>query len=117
MQRGNKSTRILLVIIVFYSMVSVGKLVYKNYELRKQEEKLRSDIASLENEIQDLKNKIVYYQSDAYKEKMIRAKLNMKKEGEEVVVIAANPEPEKEDSMPEEPKSNPQKWVDYFFGE
>jgi hypothetical protein len=95
---------------------TVGRLAYRNYELNQEETELRSGIVALENEIQDLKNKIVYYQSDSYKEKMLRARLNLKKEDEEVVVIT--PEPEVEEVFASEdadPKNNPQKWLVYFF--
>jgi cell division protein FtsB len=98
-------------------LLMVGRLAYKNYQLNLEEARLNSDISSLENEIQDLRNKIVYFQSDSYKEKMIRAKLNLQKEGEEVVVIT--PSPVAEEVSEEEvdlPKNNPQKWLWYFFG-
>jgi cell division protein FtsB len=97
-------------------LVSAGRLAYRNYELNLQEAKLGSDIAALENEIQDLKNKIVYYQSDSYKDKMIRARLNLKKEGEEVVVITPAPKAEVIVEEVELPQTNPQRWLWYFFG-
>lgn len=117
MHRGSGRVKYLWLAIVLYMMYKVGLLAYKNYQINVQELKLREEIAILENEIQSLKNQIVYYQSDAYKDKMIRAKLNMQKEGESVVVITPEPEMEK---VPEEPKlkkrTNAEKWMDYFFG-
>lgn len=96
-------------------LFSAGRLAYRNYELSQEEEELRTNIASLELEIQDLRNKIVYFQSDAYTEKMIRSRLNMKKEGEQVMVVL--PPKEAEEVVVEEDKrTNPQKWFDYLFG-
>jgi cell division protein FtsB len=95
---------------------SAGRLIYKNYQLNQEEAKLKSDVVSLENEVQDLKNQIVYYQSDSYKEKMLRAKLNLQKEGEKVVVITAPPDVQQVAEDKKENLTNPQKWLRYFFG-
>lgn len=117
MKRGNPWVKVLWLVLIFYGFFAIGRLAYRNYQLNREEEELRASIVSLENEIQDLKNKIVYFQSDAYKEKMLRAKLNLKKEGEQVVVIM--PEPEVEQVSADEDKNkrnNPQKWSHYFFG-
>ncbi len=97
-------------------LFTVGRLAYRNYELNTEEANLKNDIAVLQNEIQSLKNQIVYYQSDAYKEKMIRAKLGMKKEGEKVIVITPGAEiKEVAYEADEENMTNPQKWLNYFF--
>lgn len=98
---------------MFYS---IGRLAYRNYQLNVEELKLRSDITSLENEVQDLRNKIVYFQSDSYKEKMARAKLNLQKEGEQVVAIVPGPQAEEVKDEKKENFSNPEKWWRYFFG-
>ncbi|MDD3481086.1 MAG: septum formation initiator family protein [Patescibacteria group bacterium] len=116
MRRGNSWVRYFGLAIVLYMVFTVGRLAYRNYELNMQEENLRTDIASLENEIQELNNQIVYFQSDAYKEKMIRAKLGMKKEGEEVVVITPSPEAEEVTVTDEEEnRTNPERWLSYLF--
>jgi cell division protein FtsB len=116
MQRGNQWVRWLWLALVLYMMYTVGRLSYKNYQLNMEEAGLRSDVSSLENEIQDLKNKLVYYQSDSYKEKMLRAKLNLQKEGEKVVVITPEPKVEEVQERKTNNLSNPEKWWQYFFG-
>lgn len=116
MKRGNPWVRFVWLIVVLYMLFTVGRLAYKNYQLNMEESALEADIIVLQNEIQDLRNQVVYYQSDSYKEKMLRAKLGLKKEGESVVVIT--PEPEVEEVVMEtedSKKRNPQKWLDYFF--
>lgn len=116
MKRGNTWVRWLWLAVVLYMMYTVGRLAYKNYQFNVEEMKLRQDIATLENDIQTLENQIIYFQSDSYKEKMLRAKLNLQKEGEQVVVIT--PEP-KTEIVPEESGkklTNPEKWYKYFFG-
>lgn len=116
MRRGNTWTKYFWFALVLYMLFTVGRLAYKNYQLNIEEANLNTDIADLENEIQGLKNEIVYFQSDSYKEKMIRAKLNMKKEGEEVVVITPAPEATQvEESDEDAPKTNPERWLRYLF--
>lgn len=116
MRRGNAWVRYFWLGIILYMAFSAGRLTYKNYQLNMEEAKLKEEVAVLENEIQDLKNKIIYYQSDSYKEKMLRAKLNLQKEGEKVVVITPEPKAEATEEELKDNRTNPQKWWDYFFG-
>lgn len=117
MNRGKSWAKYLWLGLALYMLFLVGRLAYRNYQLNLKEARLRADIISLENEIQDLNNNIVYYQSDDYKDKMLRARLNLKKEGEEVVVITPPPEAEVVAvSEPKLPKNNPERWLWYFFG-
>lgn len=99
-------------------MYTVGRLAYRNYQQNVQEMKLRSDVATLQVDIQNLKNQIVYFQSDSYKEKMQREKLNLQKPGEKVVVIT--PEPKlaegNTDQKQKNTGSNPQQWWSYLIG-
>lgn len=117
MRRGNTWVRWFWLVIVVYMMYTVGRLAYRNYQLNVEEARLRSDVAALQNDIQHLNNQIVYFQSDSYKEKMMRQKLNLQKEGEKVVVIAPEEKIAVEIEKKEERKvSNPQAWWDYFVG-
>lgn len=115
MRRGSSWVKYFWLAIILYMAVTAGRLAYKNYQLNQDEAKLEHEITELEVEIQDLKNKIVYYQSDSYKEKMLRARLNLQKPGEKVVVIT--PEPKAEEVKIEKPdkRTNPERWWDYFF--
>jgi cell division protein FtsB len=116
MQRGNAWVKYFWLAMVLYMIFSVGRLAYKNYQLNMEEATLKQDVASLENDILELRNQIVYFQSDSYKDKMIRAKLNMQKEGEKVVVIPPTPEVAQASDKTAEKLNNPQKWLRYFFG-
>lgn len=115
MKRGNAWVRYFWLGIILYMAFSAGRLTYKNYQLNIEEATLKEELAALENEIQDLQNKIVYYQSDSYKEKMLRAKLNLQKEGEKVVVITPEPKAEEVSEKLRDKRTNPEKWWDYFF--
>lgn len=116
MKRGNSWVRWLWLALVLYMMYNVGRLAYRNYKFNVEETNLKQEIAVLENDIQNLKNQIVYFQSDSYKEKMLRAKLNLQKEGEKVVVITPEPKAEEIVEEKKEKLTNPEKWMRYFFG-
>jgi cell division protein FtsB len=117
MQRGNKWARWIWLAIVVYMMYTVGRLAYKNYQLNVEEAQLKQDVASLQVDIQHLRNQIVYFQSDSYKEKMLREKMNMQKPGEKVVVIKAEPKIEVAAvSTKKRNLSNPESWWDYLVG-
>jgi cell division protein FtsB len=115
MRRGNAWVKYFWLAIILYMTFTAGRLAYRNYQLNLEEAKLEHDIAVLETEIQDLNNKIIYYQSDSYKEKMLRAKLNLQKTGEKVVVITPEPKAEQVDEKPKDNRTNPERWWDYFF--
>lgn len=117
MRRGSTWVKYFWLAIIFYMMFTAGRLAYRNYRLNLEEAELRHEISQLEVEIQDLKNKIVYYQSDSYKEKMLRAKLNLQKKGEKVVVITPEPKAEIVEEKQADKRTNPEKWWDYFFPE
>lgn len=116
MKRGSTWVRWFWLGIILYMMFTVGRLAYRNYRLNIEEAGLNQDVQKLQNEIQNLKNQIVYFQSDSYKEKMLRAKLNLQKPGEKVVVIPPEPEVTKVPEAQPEKLTNPQKWWRYFFG-
>jgi cell division protein FtsB len=115
MQRGSKWVKYFWLAIILYMAIAAGRLAYRNYQHNLEEARLEHDIAVLETEIQDLKNKIIYYQSDSYKEKMLRAKLNLQKPGETVVVITPEPKAEIVEEKKRDKRLNPEKWWDYFF--
>ena len=60
-----------------------------------------------------------YFNSTAYIEEKARVDLGLKKEGEKVVVIADSAKNKlaqnKTEAAAEKPKTNPQKWWQYFF--
>jgi cell division protein FtsB len=117
MRRGNTWARWLWLAVVIYMMYTVGRLAYRNYQLNVEEAQLKSDVSTLQVDIQHLRNQIVYFQSTSYKEKMLREKLNMQKEGEKVVVITPEPKLDASTDTKKTIKiSNPEAWWDYLVG-
>ena len=88
-----------------------------------QKKEVDNEIKSLEQKAeqirkdnQELSQLINYLNTDEYKEKAAREKLNLKKEGEQVVALPKDSEFELSQQSNSEPVTNRQKWFDYFFG-
>ncbi|MBI2448321.1 septum formation initiator family protein [Candidatus Microgenomates bacterium] len=108
-----------MMIFVLYSLIGI---VYKNYKINDQIENLRQEIAYLQENNLEQKNRILYYSTDTYAEKVLREKLGYQKEGERVYALTRK-DPEKERLAKEQKryqeredgKSNIIRWWDYFF--
>ena len=106
---------IFALLFIIYMLFIVGKTVYKNYTLNKKVSNLQNEINSLEEENNTLKNKILYYQTESFKEKEARQRLGLQKPGEEVIVLTPEEEQnqKQEEEKPKEP--NYKKWWKFFF--
>jgi len=107
-----------------------AKNTLKQYRINKEISELKKDIFNLQNKNVDLKNFVSYLESDQFAEEQARLNLGLKKPGEELTVIkmAAGDTlvstssgatifniPGYEKTKPEAKKSNPRKWLNYFF--
>lgn len=104
----------------------LSKKIFQNYRLNKEVEELNQEIKKMESHNKELKGLISYLDSKSFTEEDARLNLNLKKPGEEVVVIkkSGDSEPdnspslavakyEKENNVKKEP--NPVLWWRYFF--
>ena len=73
--------------LAIYMFVVLAIETSQNYQLRSKSENLESQIAQLEQQIQDLGYKVAYYKTDSYREKLAREKLNVAAPGESVIII------------------------------
>ncbi|MBD3244991.1 MAG: hypothetical protein GF335_03295 [Candidatus Moranbacteria bacterium] len=114
----------------------IFKVIYKKHKIKKEVENLRHQVQEMEQRNQKLKGSIEYFKSLSFSQKEAKEKLNVKKEGEKVIMIKTK-EPAKEKDPEQtnqesgqgqvhnqvhnkegakvEQKSNSQKWWDYFF--
>lgn len=107
-----------------------AKNTLKQYRVNKEISELKKEISDLQNKNVDLKNFVSYLESDQFAEEQARLNLGLKKPGEELTVIkqAAGDTPTGTSSgatifnipgyekiKPEVKKSNPHKWLNYFF--
>lgn len=98
-------------------LVAIGFLVFSNLQINKRRTELTLRLESLKKEIeilveknQELTAKISQVQKESYLEKEARERLNLKKPGEEMVVVLS---PEKsEENETEEKKSFWQKFLE-----
>lgn len=84
---GNFFSKLILYLLVIYTFFMLGRVIWKNYQLKKQAENIKRQISQVEAENKDLSNLILYYQSDSFREVEARKKLGLKKPDEKVVNI------------------------------
>ena len=84
---GRWSTSVLLYLLVLYTFYMLGRSVWMNWTLQKQIGDIQNQILEIERKNNDLKNLIVYYNSESFREVEARAKLGLKKPGEMVVDV------------------------------
>lgn len=109
-------------IATMYVMAALINLSAKNTAIREKADRVEEEIVVLENDVDDLKAQISYYQSDAYKERFAREKLGLQVPGEKVVVVGRG-DAEKgvkaadtggQVDLPR--KSHLEEWGDFLFG-
>jgi len=114
----------LLVGVIAFMLVTYAlfKETYKKYQIQKEVETLRVEAEDLEKKNEKMRGLVEYFKTDNYSEKEAREKLNLKKEGEKVVVLRSDDSPNKEvrpgtEDLPRQEINmpNPIKWWDYFF--
>jgi len=117
---------LLLLAFIWLGLV-LTKTIYKKYQLNQEIESLRTEIDKMDKKEQELTKLIDYLGSQSYLEKEAREKLNLKKEGESVLMVPeadlAKQLPDSSDQGPEsgdENKSTGQennliRWWKFFF--
>jgi cell division protein FtsB len=108
-----------MLIVVFVLGSALSKEVYREYMIKKDIDTLKTQIESMKKDNYELSQLIQYYQTDQYKESEARARLNLKGDGEKVVMIdnkknnvedvQKTADQQKNDAL------NYQKWWSYFF--
>jgi len=119
---GRFSFQIVVVIVlavVFVMGSALSKELYREYQIKKEVDALKAEIESMENDNYELSQMIEYYKTEEYKEAEARKRLNLKAEGEKVVMISES-ESEYEEIVDGESEaaieiSNKLKWWNYFF--
>lgn len=123
---------IISTIFVIFGLVIISFVAFKAYKASERNRKIENEIATIRTEAEkirkdnrELEEKIGYFQTPEFQEKIAKEKLNFQKADEEVVVIKSSPSmrPEKEDETKEslvggaegEKTSNYRKWWNYFF--
>jgi len=111
---------IIIIFIMIYLGFIFSRNLYDNFRIKKKIAKLEERINLLEEENRYLKDLLVYYNTDSYKEKEARARLSLKKKGETVVAVpkdVSSSAKEDDDLSPQKKRnvSNWRKWWEFFF--
>lgn len=113
---------LLLLAFVWMSLVLV-KAAYKKYQLEQQISTIKQEIEKTEQRSKELNEMINYFSSYTYLEQEAKEKLNLKKEGETVVVVPEEAVGQTEEAI-ESPsptptsspvKNNLIKWWEFLF--
>jgi cell division protein FtsB len=97
--------------------IALSREVMRKTRVRNEIAKLDSDIYSLERRNEELRGLIDYFDSDAYKEREARAKLNVQRPGEKVIEVV-QPEVRAEVAATVSSHTNETnlaRWWRYFF--
>ena len=104
-------------VVMVYTLFSLSKVVWRNYQIEKETRDLKEEIEMLEEENQHLLNLITYFKTDAYREREARKRLGYKKPGEEVILVPSVED--KTDASEESEETKPQGhwrlWWNFFF--
>jgi cell division protein FtsB len=102
-----------LILVVFMSV----RLYVQKYQVDKEIKKLEEQASKIDSENQQLSELIKYLNTPEYMERQAREKLNLKKEGEQVVVLPSGMDDTGEVAgVGAESETNPKKWYKYLFG-
>jgi len=95
----------------------------RSRQIENEIETLRQEAEKLRQNNQNMSEKIGYFDTPEFQEKIAKEKLNLQKENENVAIIKPSPTlriseseektAKEEDYLPEKP--NYEKWWDYFF--
>jgi cell division protein DivIC len=120
-------TKFLMLLLIIYTFIMLGRSIWANVQLQRQAESIKTDIANIQKQNQNLSNLILYYNSTSFKEVEARQKLGLKKPGETVVDVAQVTTSDFQSETKEEQQnvdininktkelSNPGLWWQYFF--
>ncbi|PIR73980.1 MAG: hypothetical protein COU35_04985 [Candidatus Magasanikbacteria bacterium CG10_big_fil_rev_8_21_14_0_10_47_10] len=120
---GSRLFLIIALIVLTLIALSFARAYYQDYKIRQQIAELREEVHQLEKRKLESMEILDYVTSDTFVEEKARTELNMKKSGENVVVISdpGLQEFSGRDIMQEPPDSqasadtpNPLKWWYYF---
>ncbi len=104
---------LLAAVLVLVGLMS-GRMYLEKRQVDSEIEKLQSTANEVKRENEDLAGLIKYWNTSEFQEKEAREKLNLKKEGEIVVVLPEQRETVSGETLESE-QPNISKWFNYFF--
>jgi len=102
-------------VVILYLFYVVGKTLYQSYLVRKEVDNLEVTITELQQSNKELSEKIIYYGSPSFRERIARERMGLQKPGEEVIVILPEAKSKVAEKDPEDSLPNYEKWWKFFF--
>ncbi len=117
---------IILFIVVFFAGVFVVYSAFnelsQNSQIEKEIESLKREAEKIQKNNTELREKIAYFETPEFQERIAKEKLNLQKEGENVVIVKHNSSSREEfkENTPSQNHLSPEipnwkKWWRYFF--
>jgi len=112
-----------LLALAMFAGISAVRMTYRHFRIERDVGRIEAEIIRLQEEREEAERALVALDDLTAIERVARETLNLKREGEQVVVVVpsgvpeAPPEGEAVISEPEQEPSNPVKWWAYFFGQ
>ena len=94
--------------------VAFGRLTLIGYELRRESQDTRDEIAALQTENKALQEQLDYWQSDQGLEELARQELGWARPGETLVVVVPTGGASSAASSPPEPIEGPPNWLRWW---
>lgn len=113
-------SRLFLVIILFVSIFMIldySRAYYQDYKIKQEIKSLEEEFARLQKNKLESLDLLEYVSDSDFVEEKAREELNLKKPGENVLIIKRE-DPADTGSyqeQSEEKKSNPKRWLNYFL--
>ncbi len=107
-----------LLTLAFIAVAFITLELYRQkVEVDNEIARLQQQADTLNHDNQQLSELIKYLDTPEFQEKEAREKLNLKREGEQVVILPEDDGNGHVAGAAEQELSNPQKWFNYFFGQ
>ncbi|OGC81123.1 MAG: hypothetical protein A2788_00855 [Candidatus Abawacabacteria bacterium RIFCSPHIGHO2_01_FULL_46_8] len=111
-------------ILAIYILFAYLQNIYKAYQIDLQIEGLQDELIVINDENNKLKRSLEYLKTPAFREKSAKEQLNLKREGEEVIILKRPAEAADDGEIltPRKPADlqklpNHLAWLTYFFGD
>ena len=108
------TTWLLVGALFFVGFISIRILLQK-HAVDTEIQKLQAEADKIHHENQQLSSLIKYMNTPQFEETQAREKLNLKKDGETVVVLPPDSQTDPSTLAAAKPVPNTKQWFDYFF--
>lgn len=114
-----------LIVLAVYFSILAGQAMYHSYQSQQENNTLKQQLATAQLEEEKWQALLVYYQTDAYKEKVLRESLLLRMPNEQVYALPESSvgkqaeQAELAKQQPPDPRVNLpiwRQWLDYLFG-